>query len=149
MFGDKEKYLDKFKTCARCREKDNQMLDNDFYCKEHTKPLFKVHEFMTVHNIYHYHCFMQILKILKLRTPISMFSKFTISKRKDTLLITPPPNTDFLYKSSILWNSLRIKLDIMDFSTNISLIKAKLKALILFNQHSLCEIDWSDENFVM
>ena len=131
------------------REKDKQILGADFYCKEHTKPLFKAHSIMTVHNVYHYHCFMQIFKILKLRMPISIFCKFNLSKRKETQLITPSPTTDFLYKSSILWNSLRIKLNILDFSINISLIRSKLKSLILFKQHSLCEIDWSDDNFVI
>ena len=40
LFGDKEAYLNKFKTCARTRPVDNQILGQEFYSREHTKPLF-------------------------------------------------------------------------------------------------------------
>ena len=40
LFGDKEAYLNKFKTCARSRPFDNQILGQEFYSREHTKPLF-------------------------------------------------------------------------------------------------------------
>ena len=149
MFGDKVKFLDKFKTCARCRSKDVQTLGEEFYCREHTKPLFKEHHIMTVHNIYNYHCFMQTFKMLKFRMPISIFSKFNLSNRKETLLITPSPSTDFMYRSSILWNSLRKSLDIFDFSANINSVRSRLKSLILFNQHSQQEDEWTVDNFVL
>ena len=149
MFGDKEKFIDKFKTCARCRVKDEQTLGEEFYCKEHTKTLFKAHNIMTVHNIYNYQCFMQTFKILKFRMPISIYSKFSLSKRKETLLLTPSPSTNFLYRSSILWNSLRKSLDIFDFSANIDSVRSRLKSLILFNQHSQWEGEWTDNNFVL
>ena len=147
MFGDKAQFIDKFKTCARCRNYDDQILGERFYCKEHTKPLFKMYGIMTVHNIYNYHCFMDIFKILKLRTPISLYSKFKLSQRKSTLIITPVPCKDFIYKASILWNSLRIRLGLNDFSVSISSIRAKLKSLILSNQHDISEIEWFTENF--
>ena len=51
MFG-KELYSDKYKTCVRCRPRGNQILGPSFYQKEHTKPLFKNNEIMTVQNIY-------------------------------------------------------------------------------------------------
>ena len=151
MFGDKEQYLHKFKTCARCREPDKQILTSEYYCKENTKPLFKSHSIMTVHNIYNYHCFMEIFKILrfKFRMPISIYSEFNISKRKEAFLITPVPSTDFIYKSSSLWNSLRVKLGIHDFSINISLVKTKLKSLILAHQHSGRENVWNPENLII
>ena len=41
LFGDREMYQDKFKTCARTRCIDKQKLGSKFYQKEHTKPLFK------------------------------------------------------------------------------------------------------------
>ena len=90
---------------------------------------------------------MEILKILKFRTPISLFSEFKLSNRKETLLLTPTPGTDFIYKSSILWNSLRVKLDTLDFSVNISCLKTKIKSLILSNQpgHDLTE--WTAKDF--
>ena len=41
MFGDKEAYLEKFRTCARARPFGLQALDKSFFEKEHSKPLFK------------------------------------------------------------------------------------------------------------
>ena len=147
LFGDKEKYLDKFETCARCRPCNEQILGEQFYRKEPSKPLFTKNKIMTVQNIYNYHCFMDVLKILKLRTPISLFSEFNLSDRKETLLLTPTPDTDFIYKSSILWNSLRIKLHILDFSVKISCLKSKIKSLILSVQQSHHATEWSAPNF--
>ena len=148
MFGDKDKYFNKLKALyTLSQQNDTQVQSESFYCKEHTKPLFNAHGIMTVHNLYNYHCFMEIFKILKFRTPISLFSKFQLSQRKQTLILTPVPCTDFIYKSSVIWNSLRNSLGINDFSINISLIRSKLKALILSKQHSLSEIDWLTENF--
>ena len=43
LFGDLDKYLDKFKTCARARPYGKQILGSEFFCKEHTKPLFSEH----------------------------------------------------------------------------------------------------------
>ena len=40
LFGDKEAYIAKSKTCARAREFNHQYLDADFYKREHSKPLF-------------------------------------------------------------------------------------------------------------
>ena len=135
------------KTYTISQQDKSQVLNEGFYCKEHTKPLFNTHNIMTVHNLYNYHCFLEIFKILKFRTPISLYSKFQLSKRKQTLILTPVPCTDFIYKSSVIWNSLRISLGINDLSINISLIRSKLKSLILSKQHSLSQIDWFDENF--
>ena len=40
IFGDRAKYLDKFKTCARVRPLNEQRLLTEFFIKEHSKPLF-------------------------------------------------------------------------------------------------------------
>ena len=91
----------------------------------------------------------EVFKILKLRVPISIFSEFNLSHRnfKDTFLHTPPPANDFLYNSSILWNSIRKKLDIKDFSVSINYVKSSLKSLILSNQNQCDNDGWSDQNF--
>ena len=47
----KEKYLKKFNTCARTRTYENLMLGTEFYEREHSKPLFKKYNFLTVHNL--------------------------------------------------------------------------------------------------
>ena len=43
IFGYREKYIDKFKTCVRARPVNEQKLTSAFFyfIKEHTKPLFK------------------------------------------------------------------------------------------------------------
>ena len=41
LFGDREKFLDKFRTCIRARPYPEQNLrTTEFYIKEHSKPLF-------------------------------------------------------------------------------------------------------------
>ena len=42
LFGDSEKYLDKFKTCARTREYGNKNMGASFFEKEKSKPLLKM-----------------------------------------------------------------------------------------------------------
>ena len=76
LFGDKEAYLNKFKTCARARDIDNQILGREFYKREKSKPLFNNNNIMNVRNLYIYHCSNEIIKILKFRTPMCMFENF-------------------------------------------------------------------------
>ena len=56
LFGDKEAYLNKFKTCARARGIENQYLGQEFYRRENSKPLFKKNNIMNVCNLFIYHC---------------------------------------------------------------------------------------------
>ena len=147
MFGDKDAYLDKFETCVRCRPIDNQILGEKFYVKEHTKPLFQKLELMTVHNLYRYHCTSQIFTILKTRTPISLYSLFTLSSRKETLLITGMPSSHFVYKSSILWNEIKDHLQISDLRYSYSKFKSNFKKSISNTQNCGDKICWQDFNF--
>ena len=71
MFGDREAYLNKFKTCARTRPLNGQTLGQEFFLKEHTNK----HSVMNVHNLYLYHCINDVFTILKFRTPISLYSQ--------------------------------------------------------------------------
>ena len=144
LFGDLQAYLNKFKTCARCRPmpKENQILGPLFYAKEHTKPLFKKHNILTVHNLYNYHCFMEVFKILKFRLPMSLYSLYDISYRNDLKLITPKPDDHFIYKSSFIWNAIYHKIGILDLSTSLGKIKSSLKKSVFINQHQHHEIEW-------
>ena len=142
LFGNHEAYLDKFKTCARARAKDNQKLGPSFYEKEHTKPLFKKHKLLTIQNLYSYHCFMEIFKILKFRTPISLHTLYKISRRSETTLITPKPSTHFLYQSAFIWNKIRPKIDLTEYSISLGTVKNKLKNIIFHNQHQHDETEW-------
>ena len=86
LFENKEKYLNKFKTCCRVRPVEEQMLGQEHYEKEYTKPLLNKHNLMTVHNLYVYHCSMDTFKTLKYIIPISLY---LLSNRKEAFLITP------------------------------------------------------------
>ena len=55
IFGDREKYIDKLKTCFRARPFSKQKLTSAFFIKEHTKPLFNKHKLKTLQNLCFYH----------------------------------------------------------------------------------------------
>ena len=145
LFGDLEAYKDKFRTCARTRTLDKQILDSSFYMKEHTKPLFEKHGILTVHNLYSYHTFMEIFRILKTQTPICLHSQYKKSARKYLTYINlnpPKPSAHFIYRSSIIWNAIRPKLDLNDMSTSASIVKRKLRKLLHTNQHRHDKLEW-------
>ena len=145
LFGDKEQYLDKFRTCVRSRPHGSQLLGSKFFAKENSKPLFNDNNILTLYNLYTYHTTMEVFKILKYRTPISLYSLFTRSNRKDTLLITPSSSQHFIFKSSDLWNLVRQKLKLFDLSyTKISSFKSLLKKLITNYQKFGDDTVWND-----
>ena len=144
LFGDFKAYLNKFNTCVRARSMPikNQILGPEFYEKEHTKPLFKKTGILAVQNLYSYHCFMETFKILKFRTPISIHSLYKISTHNDTNIIPPSFNKQFIYQSSTIWNILKKKIGISDFSCNASSVKTNIKKIIQLNQHQHNDLIW-------
>ena len=144
LFGDKEAYLDKFRTCARTREFGNQKLGKEFYQRERSKPLFNNHSIMNVRNLYTYHCSNELLKILKFRTPMSMFELFELSdiNGKETRIITPAPSVNYFYQASLIWNVVRDLLKIFDFSPETGPIIAGIKRKILEIQSSGDPVGW-------
>ena len=147
LFGDKEAYLDKFRTAARARPIQNQLLGEEFYIQEHTKPLFKKHAILTLQNLYFYHTYMEVLKILKFRDPIALFEKYSLSDRKPTLLIQDIPANNFVSRSTKIWNLVTPKYKLVDFSCNISMMKTRLKKGLLRLQSSNDPITWTTNNF--
>ena len=147
LFGDKEAFLDKFRTAARARPIANQLLGEDFYRKEHTKPLFNNHDILTLRNLYTYHSYMELFKILKLRGPMTIFEQFKISHRKPTLLINEAPAENFVSRSIKIWNLITPKLKISDFSHKISSTKNKLKTALLKLQNSNDPVIWTTGDF--
>ena len=145
MFGDKEAFLDKFKTCARCRSIDEQTLGAKFFKKEHTKPLFNKHCIMNVYNLYLYHCTNDVFKIMKFRTPISLYSLFELSSRtgKETLIRTPKPSDSYIYRAGALWNTARQKFHVSEFTTTPSFVKTTMKNLIFKVQAQGELSDWN------
>ena len=152
LYGDKEAYLNKFKTCVRTRTIDNQKLGEEFYAKEHTKPLFNKHKIFTVQSLYFYHTLFSLYKIIKTHVPISLYSCFTRSTRKETLLITPQHSHHFIYKSSSLWNEVRNTTQfssLSDFSASLSQVKTWIRDTLYRRQKLGDDEEWSDENFIL
>ncbi len=147
LFGDKMAYLDKRSTCARIRSYGLQKLGQEFYRLECTKPLFKEHKILSVHNLYSYHCFMETFKILKLRQPISLYEYYNISDRKPTLLINSFPSQSFFDRSNSVWNKVAPSFKLEDFSVKISYIKNQLKGALLHNQHRENPKDWTEDDY--
>ena len=157
LFG-KSELVKKYNTCARCRPREKQVLDCTFYEKEHTKPLFLKDGILTVHNLYTYHCFLELLKILKFRQPYSLFELFNFNKphirstRYNSTYINTPTyfsasSNEFTYKAVKIWNYYRSKLDIHDFEIAVNTIRYKLKSLIESIQNAGNTTEWSSQNF--
>ena len=147
MFGDRDAYLDKFNTAARIRPFGEQKLGTKFYTKEHTKPIFNKLELLTVHNLYLYHCLVEVFKILKFRTPVSLYYQFNRSRRKETLLISPQFSQSFIYRSTFQWNTIRQKLVIDDFAHKLNAFKSVVSKLLI-NAQKIGDVDqWIDQNF--
>ena len=149
LFGDKSTYLNKFNTCAKSRPIGHQILGDKFFTKEHTKPLFNKNMILVLQNLYYYHMALNTYKILNTRVPISLYSCFTLSKRKETLLLTARPSHNFIYNACCIWNTIRDLLSISSFGTKISEIKNKLRKLLFTRQHLGDQVEWSEENFLL
>ena len=149
-FGDREKFLDKFRTCIRARPYPEQNLPTEFYVKEHSKPLFNKNKILNLKNLYLYHCANETFKILKFRSPIVVHNlyKFSTRGQRNLFTITPPPYNTFIYKSSVIWNSVKSIFKIDDPATSVSILKLKLKTY-LFNKQLLGDAEnWVENNFI-
>ncbi len=148
LFGDKEGYLDKFKTSVRTRPVQDQTLGQEFFKLEHSKPIFNQRDILTVYNLYNYHMILITFKLLKLRIPMSLFSCFSISSRKGTLLLHPKSSENFVYRASSLWNKFREcpeSSEITNFNVGIGIVKSKIKSLILRRQKIGDSDEWHPE----
>ena len=145
LFGDFEKYADKYRTCARTRPINSQKLGSKFYEKESTKPLFAKHELLAVENLYRHRSIIEMFKTIKSHVPVSLFDHFKLSSRKDSLLITPDPNDQFVYKSAWLWNNFR-KTSNLTFTSGTGAVKNALRNSLLSAQ-SRHGTEWNYLNF--
>ena len=102
---------------------------------------------LSVHNLYTYHCFMEIFKILKFRQPRSLYDRYNISERKPTLLIAGFPSPNFTDRSTSLWNVIAPKLKFDDYSPKVSGIKNRIKKALLMNQHKGTPQDWTTGDY--
>ena len=88
MFGDKDAYMAKFETCARTRTFESRILGREFFQREPSKPLFCNNSHLTVHNLYKYHCIVEMFKVVKLRIPISIYELMKRSRKRDNYFIS-------------------------------------------------------------
>ena len=149
MFGDNEAYKNKFMTCARSRPKEHQILGPEFYELEHSKKLFNENKLLTVYSLYKYHCLLELLKIVKLRMPISIYSLLYRSPRRDNYFITPKPSTSFLYQATHMWNAcykISSCPESLNFTTPIVSFKNKIKNVLLNVQKLYDENTWYVSN---
>ena len=136
-------------TCVRVRPFGHQKLGPEFYKKESTKPLFTSNDILTVHNLYKYHNTLGMYKILKIRIPISLYTLFKISDRKETLLLSQNSSCTFVDNSTRMWNEFREKLSVYDFmATSIGSLKNRLKRHLLLTQKDHDKKEWCDLNYV-
>ena len=148
LFGDRESYLAKFKTCARVRPRGSVKLGAEFYSREHTKPLFTEYN-LAVRNLYHYFCTVDVFKILKIRQPITLYEMYQLSHRETSLALILPER---FYKSALAWNSVyRRVLERLnsDLTTKISHFKDGIKKLLSSKQNEGENIDWQKSNFIL
>ena len=158
MFGDSEAYKNKFKTCKF--EVENMAAKSFLYyfikkrTLSHCLKSIESLPFKT-YNLYTYHCFMEIFKILKFQDPSSMHSLYKLSTRytSDTLIITPVPSIHFVYINQVTswiqfatyflshWTKCQ-------WLVSLSQTKSNLKRLLLQNQHHHHHIEWlkNDQN---
>ena len=151
LFGDKQAYLEKFKTCCRTRPFDMQKLGAKFYEREHTKPLFHKNGILTYKNLYNYHVCIQTLKILKSKVPFPLFKQYTISSRNNMNFILLTRDTSFSKTKRInIWNSaikiISNRTTIVE--TSVAKFKKDLRKILLKIQNAFDDTEWyPDYNF--
>ena len=112
---------------------------------------------LSLHHLYIHHTFIDTLKLLKYRIPISIFELFKSSPRDVNIRLLVPrvkldlTKVNFLFQASCIWNELVPKLmntcipnplGIMvpgstegsDLSTSIAVLKKKLRVVLLNTQ---------------
>ena len=74
--------------------------------------------------------------------------KFSTRGKRNLFIITPPPGNTFIYKSSVIWNSVKSILKIDDSATSVSILKLKLKTYLLNKQLLGDAENWVGNNFI-
>ena len=152
LFGDQNMFMSKFCATEQNPQSLQENLDNAFYCKEHTKPLFKENSILTIHNLYKYHIIFEIFKIIKTRIPTSSFEQFNMSPRNNgNIVILGPYSDQFFFLGAKLWNTIVKRIiphsDIL--SIKFGNFKIKLKSLLLNNQNLFDSNTWMPQNFIL
>ena len=147
LFGDNKAYRDRFCTCARAREFGKHILGSQHYKLEGTKPLFNNNIFLTVHNLLRYHSAIITYKVIRSRTPYSLFALFKFSDHIETRLKSQGFAGSYVDSSTTIWNNIREKLHINDFDMTIAQTKNSIKRYLLslqkaHDEHELCILNY-------
>ena len=100
--------------------------------------------------MFKYYCTSEIFKIMKFRCPYPLYDKINISNRDTSLtIILSEKNNTFLYVAAQIWNSIHKQIVKSDngLETSVSLVKVRVKRLILDCQAAGERDHWMDENF--
>ena len=173
LFGKEKSYdhPDYFDSCARARTYKEHMSARIFKL-ESTKPIFNEENLLTLHHLYIYHTFLDTFKLLKYRSPMSIYKLLENSPR-DIYNMSEIPivsldvaKNNFIFQSSCIWNDIIGKVlnpcslnkdGIIfpgsnfgsDITIPMALLKEKLRNLLLDTQklNSLNSTDWYPENY--
>ena len=74
--------------------------------------------------------------------------KFSTRGQMNLFITTPPPDNTFIYKSSVIWNSVKSIFKIDDPATSVSILKLKLKTYLLNKQLLGDAENWVENNFI-
>ena len=87
----------------------NRTLRLNFMSKNIVNHFLNKNKILNLKNLYLYHCANETFKILKFRSPIVVHNlyKFSTRGQRNLFIITPPPDNTFIYKSSVIWNSVK------------------------------------------
>ena len=149
LYGDREEYINKFCTAARTRPYGEKLLDNTFYEREHSKPLFNENGIMNFKNLYTYMTTNELLKIIKYQQPIVLSNELKISNRNNKTLILLPKisNADFIFNFSLIWNrAIKILETPTIHEISVEVFKGKLKQEIHKRQKIGDKFLWNNEN---
>ena len=124
-----------------------KILGPEHYKLEGTKPLFKQHTILTVHNLYKYHMAVGVYKIIRFHIPISLFSLFKFSGHIETRLKSQYSACTFVDKGTIVWNKMREKLSVNSFDTTISELKTQIKKYLFSIQQAHGDQEWCILNY--
>ena len=77
-----------YKTCARvCSYKEQVTPKN--YCFEHTKQIFNEYNLLNLRNLYVHQTAMDMFKVMKDNTPISVYDMFNLGQRSNLRVNLP------------------------------------------------------------
>ena len=102
-------------ACARTKTYDEPVALKD-YKLEHTKPLFNKNSLLTLQNLYIARTLVELFKILKLQSPISIYNNLKFCPRTEHFKLLCPKFTlgisrnNFTISSILMWNSCINKL---------------------------------------